>query len=97
MRRAGFPRDVAAHGIYTLSALAIALAQGQLVAREGEHPQVPELRRALDAAGPDRYPELRAVFGDGAGVFDDASFDEAIRVFLDGLAARLPRLPAADR
>lgn len=88
MRDTGMDMVVAARGIYAMSALAIALAQGQLAARDGEHPQVPETRRALATAGSDRFPVLRGVFEGDGDVFDDDSFDDIIRTFLAGLAVR---------
>lgn len=91
MRDAGFELAVAARGLYALSSLAIALARGQVAAQGGEHPQVPETRRALDAGGAQLHPLLASVFeGDGE-FFDDENFDSSIRIFIDGLAWQLER------
>ncbi|MFC4242978.1 TetR family transcriptional regulator [Gryllotalpicola reticulitermitis] len=90
MRAAGFDLESAAKALYALSGLAIALAQGQLAAATGEHPQIPETRRALAASTTHRHPLLEKVFeSSDTHFFDDEGFDASIRIFTDGLAAQL--------
>jgi AcrR family transcriptional regulator len=89
---AGFGLETAARGLYALSALAIALARGQLAAREnGVHPQIPETKRALESASADGgvHPLLARLFESGGDVFDDPSFDASIGIFIDGLGLQI--------
>lgn len=89
MRDAGFELGAAARGLYALSGLAIALAQGQIAAQNGEHPQIPETKRALEAGTPGVHPLLTSVFEGGGEVFDDANFESSIRIFIDGLGLQV--------
>lgn len=88
MRDDGVDKVAAGRGIVAIAALSVKLAQDQLAVRAGEHPQFPEVRRALDSALPDRYPVLRAMFESDDDAFDDANFDESIRALIDGIALR---------
>lgn len=87
---AGFDLVESARAIYALSGLAMSLAQGQIAAHEdGPHPAVRETRRALAETDPALHPLLSQVSESPNDVFDDASFDDLVDIFIGGLAQRL--------
>lgn len=61
-------------------------------AARGEHPQTPELRRALETEPDDRFTSIRSVLGAGAAgdSFDEQQLEFNLRVLILGLERLLP-------
>lgn len=97
MEAAGFDDETAARSLATLGSLAAALAREQLIAqRPSGHPQVPELRRALEDSSANQLQVLRRLAQADLVSFNDAQLNTGISLVLDGMAARLLRTRAND-
>lgn len=90
MTEAGFDDETAARSLAALTSMAGALAREQLIAQQPSgHPQVPELRLALDEAESAHLPALRRFARADLVDFDDTQLQMSIDLLLEGMAARL--------
>lgn len=87
---AGFDPETAARGMHLLSTIAIGFGHDLVLnAREGGHPQISELRRALqESTG--GYEALRHVLDIRIDTYDDAQFEFDLAAFFARMEALLP-------
>lgn len=87
---AGFDLETAARGMHLLSTIAIGFGRDLVMnAREGGHPQIAELRRALSVTS-EGFAELRRIVETGVDTYDDAQFEFDLAAFfarMDSLLA----------
>lgn len=97
MESVGFDDETAARSLATLGTLAAAVARERLIAqRPSGHPQVPELRQALNDSPADKLHVLRRLAQADLVSFNDAQLEIGIDLVLDGMAARLLQTQAKD-
>lgn len=90
LQEAGFDEETAARGLHLLTTICIGFARDVVMARrEGSHPQVAELRRAL-AESPGGFEALRHLFDADIDTYDDAQFEFSLTAFFHAMEA-LPR------
>lgn len=90
LQEAGFSEETAARGLHLLTTICIGFARDIFVARrEGSHPQVAELRRAL-AETSGGFDALRHLFAAGIDTYDDAQFEFSLAAFFAAMEA-IPR------
>ena len=89
---AGFDDETAARSLTTLAGIATSAARDRLmVERDGVHPRLPQLRRALqEIAGPD-FGHLARLAEADIVAFDERQLAASISLVLDGMEARLSR------
>lgn len=90
MLEAGFDDETAARSLAALATLASASARERLLAqRPSGHPQVPEVRRALQGDARSELPVLNRLAEADLVSFDDRQLEAGIDLILDGMDARL--------
>jgi len=94
MMAAGFDDETSARSLATLTTLAAALGRDREVARRTTgHPQVPELRRALEGSPGGGFQILRRLAQADLVDVNDEQLNISIDLLLDGMEVRLAVLP----
>lgn len=94
MVAAGFDDEFAARSLAALSSLAGAVARDRLISeRPSGHPQLPELRHALDDANTSSLTILRRLAQADLVEFGDTQLRTSLDLLLDGMAVRLGATP----
>lgn len=97
MVEAGFDDETSARSLATLASLAAAIGREHLVAqRTTGHPQVPELRRALEDTPAGGLQILRRLAQADLVTFNDEQLNTGVDLLLDGMELRLAALLEHD-
>lgn len=93
---AGFSAETAGRGVRQLASIAWSHARDVIIsAGDEDHPQLVEMRRALDRGDAGTYPALRAIVDDIGFGYDDWQFDFQLRIFIQGMDAELSTATAS--